>query len=290
MTIRWTVLLMFVSLAWGLSAARGAEAPSGPLVSENLIFEEVEGSVAVEAEHFFKQTHTDVRRWYITTPQTAPNVPPDGDPPHASSASGGACVEVLPDTRRTHDDKLITGENFTNRPGKIAILYYKVHFNTAGRYYVWGRLYSTNTEDNGMHVGIDGEWPDSGKRMQWTGRDRWVWKSKQRTKEKHIGEPHKLYLDVAEPGEHVIMFSMREDGTEFDKWLMTLEPKQWIDGPGPDPRVKKGELPAPFAIPECASAQPASAPATRPAATTATAPASQPLAPQRAPCTRPAGR
>jgi hypothetical protein len=30
-------------------------------------------------------------------------------------------------------------------------------------------------------------------------------------------------LDIENPGLHTVEFSMREDGFEFDKWLMTKE-------------------------------------------------------------------
>ncbi len=196
--------------------------------------------IAVEAEAFFKQTDTEVRAWYLTSAGDAPDVEPDGDPPHVDGASGGVYLEILPDTRRSHDDKLIAGENFSNMPAPMATLYYKVFINTPGRYYVWARLYSTNTEDNGLHVGIDGKWPASGSRMQWTAKNQWFWDSKQRTQEVHVGVPGLLFLDIEEPGEHVIMFSMREDGTEFDKWLMTLDPDfARPEGTGPEPIRKR---------------------------------------------------
>ncbi|MDA7907751.1 hypothetical protein N9B19_02595, partial [Akkermansiaceae bacterium] len=67
---------------------------------------------------------------------------------------------------------LIKGENFTDEGGKMAILTYPVHFNTPGRYYCWVRTFSTNTEDNGVHLGLNGSWPDSGAKMQWTARGR----------------------------------------------------------------------------------------------------------------------
>lgn len=249
MAARLAMFSMLVGSAWMLCATAGCGATAGPLVSSDVVFEEVDGLVAVEAEHFFKQTHTDVRRWYLTTIQASPGIEPDGDPSHADSASGGAYMEVLPDTRRSHDDKLIGYENISHLPGRMAILYYKVHFNAPGRYYVWGRIYSMNSEDNGMHVGVDGEWPESSRRMQWMGKRKWVWASKQRTKQNHKGELYKLYLDIDEPGEHIIMFAMREDGTEFDKWIMTSARKQGIDGSGPPPRVRKGKLPEPFVVP-----------------------------------------
>jgi len=265
---RWAVAAAMVGCVWCVAWAAGAE-PKTPLVSEAVVFEEVGGQVAVEAEHFFSQTHADVRRWHLATPRHTPQVDPDGDPNHSATASGGAYLEALPDTRRSHGDKLVSGQNFSNTPGKMAILSYKVHFNTPGRYYVWARIFSTNTEDNGLHVGIDGTWPESGQRMQWTGKGKWVWGSKQRTDKQHGGEPHKLFLDVANAGEHVIAFSMREDGTEFDKWLMTTEKRTGIEGAGPAPRLKRGTLPQPFPVPEGMAA--AAAQAQVPAATEPTA-------------------
>jgi hypothetical protein len=187
------------------------------------IFEEKNGVLAVEAEHFSEQTDTEVRKWYVTTPTQSSEISPDPDPNHAASASGKAYLEILPDTRTTHDDKLIQEENFTNQPGKMAVLSYTVYFNTPGKYFVWVRAYSTGSEDNGLHVGLDGNWPASGQRMQWCeGKNAWTWESKQRTEAEHCGEPEKIFLEVTTPGEHTIHFSMREDGLEFDKWMMTL--------------------------------------------------------------------
>jgi hypothetical protein len=121
-------------------------ASAGPeldLPEGTLIFEEVNGLVAVEAESFAVQNQDSVRKWYVTNRTKTPDVTPDGDPSHAQSASGRAYLEILPDTRRTHDDTLTSGENFCNEAGKMAVLVYPVHFNTTGRYYVWVRAGST---------------------------------------------------------------------------------------------------------------------------------------------------
>jgi hypothetical protein len=242
-----------LALAWGCEASKTAEASAmaaagQPIVSADVVFEEVDGVVAVEAEHYQRQSLDDIRRWYRFTPEHQPDIEPDGDPAHLAGASGGAYLEALPDTRRTHGDRLIRGENFSNQPGRMAVLTYRVKFNTPGRYYVWARIYSTTTEDNGLHVGIDGAWPASGQRMQWTAKHRWAWGSKQRTAEVHTGVPHQLYLDVEEPGEHRILFSMREDGTEFDKWMMTRERLEGVEGTGPATRLARGTLPAAYAM------------------------------------------
>ena len=195
---------------------------SKPVTTEETIFHEKDGMVAVEAEHFFKQTLVDKRAFHLTSKDNTPKASSDGDPPHVGGASNGAYIEILPDTRRNHGEKLIPGENFSNEPGKLAVVHYKVNITTPGRYYVWVRAHSTGSEDNGLHVGINGEWPATGQRLQWcVGKQTWHWESKQRTQKVHCGVPHLIYLDIEKPGLHTVHFSMREDGFEFDKWLMT---------------------------------------------------------------------
>ena len=133
-------------------------------------------------------------------------------------------MEILPDTRKNHDEQLIRGENFSNVPGKLAILDYKIYFNTPGKYYVWVRAFSTGSEDNGIHVGLNGEWVESGQRMQWCeGKNEWTWASKQRTKEDHCGVEQQIYLEIPDKGWHTVSFSMREDGFEFDKFILSQE-------------------------------------------------------------------
>ena len=233
-----------------------------PIVDPSLVFAEKDGLVAVEAEHFFKQTLTDTRAFHLTHSESTPEIKPDGDPSHVGGASGGAYLEILPDTRRTHGDKLIKGTNFSPEPGKMAILHYNVHFNTPGTYYVWVRAHSTGSEDNGLHVGIDGTWPETGQRLQWcAGKQTWRWESKQRTAEQHCGEPYKIFLEVQKPGKHVIHFSMREDGFEFDKFVLTTDREftRPTDA-GPASVVHDGDLPQPFQLVAAPVAVPAAKP------------------------------
>ncbi|WKN30866.1 DUF5060 domain-containing protein [Porifericola rhodea] len=218
-----------------------------PLLNEKVVFEEKNGVLAVEAEHFFKQSLNDVRQWYIISTNNSKPDLQDPDEAHLNGASNNAYLELLPDTRSTHDDPLIQKENFTNEAGAMAVLHYKVHINKPGRYYVWVRCFSTGTEDNGLHVGLDGQWPDHGQRMQWTAKNQWFWDNKQRTEEVHTGVPMQIYLDIDKAGEHEIMFSMREDGFEFDKWMLVRDkhfrPEQ---DHGPTAQLKSGSLPPAF--------------------------------------------
>jgi hypothetical protein len=226
-----------------------------PIAAPDLVFEEVDGVLAVEAEHFYKQTLQDKRAWHITSSKHAPELKPDADPPHVAGASGGAYLEILPDTRATDKQKLIQGENFTDQAGLMAVLHYKVQINTPGRHYVWGRVFSTGPEDNGMHIGLDGQWPASGQRWQTVQKQQWAWDCKQRTADVHTGVPMQLFLDIDKAGEHEIMISMREDGFELDKFVLARNKEFKPEGKGPAVKVKAGTLPPAF--PEVAEAAPA---------------------------------
>ncbi|MEM9719837.1 MAG: DUF5060 domain-containing protein [Bacteroidota bacterium] len=240
-------MLLFVLS--GLCGSAQERDLSKPLVSEKVVFEEVNGMLAVEAEHFYKQTLDTTRKWYVTHAQALPEFAMDPDEPHILGASNQAYVEILPDTRTTHDDKLIAGTNFMNKAGKMAILHYKVYIHNPGRYYVWVRTHSTGTEDNGIHVGIDDTWPEHGQRMQWTAKNKWFWNNKQRTKEVHTGVPMEIYLDINTPGPHELQFSMREDGFEFDKFILAKDPEyRPQQNSGPESMLKSGALPSLYAL------------------------------------------
>ena len=66
---------------------------------------EKNGFVEVEAENFENQTLTDVRKWEI--------IENDNSKGPGYSAGKNKYIKCLPDTRVTHDDTLINGENFS---------------------------------------------------------------------------------------------------------------------------------------------------------------------------------
>ncbi len=182
-------------------------------------------AIMVEAERFDEQRNDNVRRWHKVNASTGATPLPDPDPAHPDHASGGAYLELLPDTRTTHDDRLVKGENFSEDAGTMAVLSYGVNFPAPGRYYVWTRIHATGTEDNGLHVGLNGEWPVSGRRIQYCpGKNQWYWDSRQRTEAQHCGVRGGIWIDVPSAGKHRVEFSMREDGVEFDAFFLTRDP------------------------------------------------------------------
>lgn len=237
------IVLVILSLAFYKTVAQATNLAQ-PMVNSEAFYEEKNGLVAVEAEHFYKQSKFDKRQWYRTSKNETANAGLDADDNHSMNASNQAYIEILPDTRATHNDILIKGENFTDEAGAVGILHYKVKINNPGRYYVWARAYSTGSEDNGIHVGLNNQWPEHGKRMQWCdGKNQWTWGSKQRTKEQHCGVPNEIYLDFDTVGIHDIQFSMREDGFEFDKFILTTNPNYQPLEEGPETQQTVVKLP-----------------------------------------------
>lgn len=183
-------------------------------------FEEKEGLLEVEAEAFhYNSNNESPRKWYIQS--EGKSIPFENHSNHSETASGKSYIEAMPDTRVTHGDKLIQGENFFPVAGTGGVVSYKVKINTPGTYYVWVRAYSSGPEDNGLHVGLNGTWPESGQRIQLCkGKNEWTWSSAQRVPENHCGFTQTITLDFENAGEHIVSFSMREDGFELDKWIL----------------------------------------------------------------------
>ncbi len=119
-------LLYLTLIASGLFSIQAvAQNFSDPIVGEEVVFEEKDGLVAVEAEYFYKQSKNNIRQWYRTSKNEVPNVGRDEDGSHCKDAGNNAYIEILPDNRVTHDDKLIVGENFSNEAGEMGITFSK---------------------------------------------------------------------------------------------------------------------------------------------------------------------
>ena len=195
-------------------------------------FIEFGGRVVVEAEHYESKTAdvTGTRAWYVQ--QGASSGPgPDPDPFH-TGASGNAYVECKPDTRVTHSDPFEPG-SFYNSTLEGARLNYRIYFQTPGTYWVWVRTQSTGTEDNGIHVGVNGSIPATGWRIQWCGGG-WRWSNAQRDSGgSACGVNGTIRVTIPSAGEHVISFWQREDGCEMDRFLLTNSSNYEPSGIGP---------------------------------------------------------
>lgn len=198
-------------------------------------------TIAIEAESFVSQHLDQKRRWLVFNKNSRPHNYPDADSMHLKDASGGSYIEVLPDTRVNHNEPLVRQENFTNLAGSVAVLSYPTYFAQAGTYYVWARAFSSGSEDNGVHFGLNGIWPETAQRLQFCkGKYKWSWSSAQRTTDNHCGVPQTITLEVPSAGVHNVMVSMREDGFELDKIVLTTDKgyQPIAQGPEADNKTK----------------------------------------------------
>ena len=185
----------------------------------------VEEYIEVEAESFQSQDLTKNRAWYITSDERTKKIKPDPDKKHIGGASNRTYIEVLPETFTDKSRTMREGVNFSRTPGKVAVLNYKVNFKTTGKFYVWVKGYCSSTLDNSIHVGMDDKWKESGTGLYFCdGQDKWSWSSYLRNRTDDCDPNAKrAYIIVNRPGTHTIQFSMREDGFEFDKFVLTKE-------------------------------------------------------------------
>ena len=77
------------------------------IVNSDVVFDDNNGIVVVEAEYFYKQTKNEKRFWYINSPKHQPQVIPDFDNATVMDAGGLAYMEVLPDLFHHGDDPWI---------------------------------------------------------------------------------------------------------------------------------------------------------------------------------------
>ncbi len=190
--------------------------------------------VVVEAEDYdLRDPHSSERDFYLEGKgQPAASLPtPDPDPSHADSASGAACLEVLPDTRvpgNSNEDGLF------GTAGDGPLLNYYIAFPEAGTYYLWIRGYSTDTEDETVFFTVDTQWDKAVLVKLCSDVDAWQWASHERMDALSCGLIGQVRLEIPSAGLHTVSVAAREDGLELDKWLLTTDPNFVPRGYGPD--------------------------------------------------------
>jgi hypothetical protein len=198
-------------------------------------FEERDGEVVIEAEHFVRQSRDQIRRWYLNSATHQPKATPDPDPVMVTDASNGMYVEALPDTFVHEHERAVDGINIGLAPGSMAVLHYPVHFTLPGRYYIWTRMRSNDDEDNTLNAGLDDEWPASARCLQFPKLKKvWWWGGVIRSP-KGPRFPHlRAWIEVPAAGVYTVMYSLREDGMEFDKFILTMDGRMKApEGAGP---------------------------------------------------------
>ncbi len=194
-------------------------------------FVEEDGKVIIEAENYHRHSRMGVFRHWYTLPDPNKTPSPNPDPFHEGS-SGGMYLKALPYTRVTPDDTLLENLNFFETGEEAPRLEYDVLIQNPGRYYIWVRAYPTGTENASIHAGYDNIWPETGRAVQCCGSDGWIWSSNRRLDADPCGFRNGAYLDLPS-GPVTIIFSMREDGFEFDKFILVNDQDYTPSGTGP---------------------------------------------------------
>ena len=219
--------------------------------------------------------NTYTQDWILFNAKQAPSVTPDQDLPR-EGASGNAYLEALPDIKVDHGT-VDVAVGLTEKGGGATVLEYEVNFTQAGKYRFWARMFFNETESNSLHLGFNNVWPATGSRIEICDRrpivgktcdaskperclfcndptfesctylqqgaereDDWNWESRRRYPHKgcYAEESKVAFIEIPNPGVHTIKISMREDGAELDKWILTNDFSYRPYNAGPPQTIK----------------------------------------------------
>jgi hypothetical protein len=143
----------------------------------------------------------------IETEQYASNVGVGGHdwaPALVSGASAGGSLQPLPNDNTNRDTGFVV-----NSPR----LDYDVNFPTSGKYYIWVRGRGATSNDDSLHIGLNGQADSRADRI--TGfKTGWTWTS-------DTMDDVRASINVESAGRQQLTLWMREDGTIVDKVFLT---------------------------------------------------------------------
>lgn len=154
-------------------------------------FEEVGGSITIEAESLTTSSSTPSHRW-VTTSQPA-------------GYSGSSAMVTTPDT-----GAVITGSIPTSAPS----LTFRVRVASTGTYHVWVRGLAPTPSSNTLHVGLDGRVIASADKLSGFIASGYSWR-----RSTLDGTNARLRIDT--PGVHTVHLWMHRDGLVVDKIHLT---------------------------------------------------------------------
>ena len=174
-----------------LNVGASADATFQTLAATPGAFQELEGQVTIDAEHYGAMLPRNGLSWSLQTQQ---------------SGYAGAGYMAAPAPAATYDTGYVA-----NSPE----LRYTAEFATPGTYYVWIRGAAPNTSSDSLHAGLDDEGPSSADRISGFGTG-WTW----RRNTMDANSP--ATLTVSSAGVHTIHLWMREPGLKVDRLLLRL--------------------------------------------------------------------
>jgi hypothetical protein len=162
----------------------------------------MDGIISIEAENFAENTSQGGHDWIPVFP---------------SGYSGSGAIQALPNIEINNNTGYVT-----NSPR----LDFAVNFVKTGTHYVWLRGFGANSDDNSVHVGLDGVGLSTSDRISIYFYNTWTWSN--RTMDGAVAT-----INVSSPGVHVVNVWMREDGFVLDKLVLTVSGNYTPNGEGP---------------------------------------------------------
>jgi hypothetical protein len=161
--------------------------PPGP----NPVVQSADLIVFIEAEDYALKEPKNGVSWTLDT---------------TAGYSGAGALRALPNTGASHSSSYETDS---------PRLDYNVDFTQTGTYHVWVRGWASNSDDDRVHVGIDGAGTSTADRIDGF-TDAWQWSRSTRDRDDAT-------LDVTTTGPHTINVWMYRDGFRIDAILLTLD-------------------------------------------------------------------
>lgn len=147
----------------------------------------------------------------------------DPDTTDASTASGNAYIELLPDALYNDNNEVPHAACNWYRPEQGPKAYYRINFSTAGDYTITFRGLNRDVDSGDMHLGV-GRTPGEAEQYQ-------VRIGPPRTRDWEWVEGNSFSVEA---GEYFVLIAGREDGFEVDKIVVSRGACRGCNGAGPD--------------------------------------------------------
>lgn len=166
-----------------------------PTTREPGTFVERNGFVAFEAENYLKSIPKGENEWVLDTEKRG-------------ALLEGSMISALKDVQPYTENIIETSPQ----------LNYNVNFSSTGKYYVWARKNSLNTNNDFLYVGVNGQKPyNSNAIVGDINPGGWYWSNVNR-------EGGYATIEIEEPGVHAINVYMGTPTVYFDKMIIMQAP------------------------------------------------------------------
>lgn len=188
-------------------------------IEEAQTFQELNGMVVMEAEHFHISLPRNEQTWITRTVQ--------------SGSVGDGYIQTQNDIGQLYATNYIT---------RSPELRYEINFTQAGTYTVWVRGMAVNSAGDSLHIGLQGAADSTSESITGFRLFQWGWSSQ-------TMNGHPAFITIPSPGVYFINVWAREDGVRLDRLLLTLDNNYIPVGEGPAESPKIGQVQVSIPLP-----------------------------------------